>query len=486
MVRALYISLVVLCGILCTGFCAEGSATLVSVTDAADSSGFAWQWESRLFRLTCVQQPVQIKLFEDNAFCLINGAPRRLPQAPVRCGGSLCLPKEVVDALFRSKGSEALRITLPHELPPATTAGKNILSVATEKKSNGTLLTLQLADSLPLDITYFYPNLTFNFFGGTLDTTVVKQLKRIGIVDSVFSTQFSVSAQVTAILAHEIEEPMVDYLNDTRTVMISLWPKKQVPVVKSEKAAVAVVKKSDTIKADSTTIIVIDPGHGGKDPGAIGSNGVREKDVVLAIALHVRETLRKKKALTIYMTRESDVFIPLADRTRFANEKRANLFISIHADAVGGSDKRKQVTKGYKIYFLSQAKNEDDKLVAMRENAVIELEERPQQYTQLQNVLIEMAGNEYLRESQDLCILIEQQFGTALNKKMSKLHKGIGQANFWVLNGSYMPSVLIETGFLSHKKEEKLLSDATFQKSMAGAVTDAVITFCKRFQGADL
>jgi N-acetylmuramoyl-L-alanine amidase len=231
---------------------------------------------------------------------------------------------------------------------------------------------------------------------------------------------------------------------------------------------------------------VIDPGHGGRDPGATSAIGVKEKDVVLKIGLKVRDSLRKKPGITVFMTREKDVFVPLSDRTKFANDKMAHLFISIHADAVGGDKKRKESTSGYKIYFLSQAKNEDDKSVAMRENAVIKLEERPQRYSELQDVLIDMAGNEYLRESQEMCILIEQEFSSGLDKKISKLHKGIGQANFWVLNGAFMPSVLIEAGFLSHDKEEKLLNDTTFQGSMAHAISDAVVGFCKRFEGAGL
>jgi len=272
-------------------------------------------------------------------------------------------------------------------------------------------------------------------------------------------------------------------------VMVSLWPKKDPPkpVAKPSPTATFSTKSAAEPKKDTTTtIIVLDPGHGGKDPGAISGGGIQEKDIVLAIALKVRDDLKKYSGIKVYMTREKDVFIPLADRTKFANDKKAHLFISIHANAIGGNEKKKQSTNGYKIYFLSQAKNEEDKLAAMRENAVIELEEKPQNYTELQNVLIEMAGNEYMRESQDLCILLDKQFGDELKKKITKLNKGIGQANFWVLNGAFMPSVLIETGFISHKKEEKLLSDAAFQKTMAVAISDAVVTFCKRFGGAGL
>jgi len=467
----------------------QPSTDLISVTKAAEEAGFTWRWESAYFRLTCVKPSLQIKLYEDNAFCLINGKPRRLAVAPVRSGATLWLPKDITDGLFGGSDSSARQAALPAAVTSSTGGGKNIISVATEKKSNGTLLLIQLADSLPLDITYFYPNLTFNFFGGRLDTSAIRQDKRIGVVDSIFATQFGVSAQVTAILAHEIDEPMIDYVEDTHMVMVSLWPKKDPPkpVAKPSPTATFSTKSAAEPKKDTTTtIIVLDPGHGGKDPGAISGGGIQEKDIVLAIALKVRDDLKKYSGIKVYMTREKDVFIPLADRTKFANDKKAHLFISIHANAIGGNEKKKQSTNGYKIYFLSQAKNEEDKLAAMRENAVIELEEKPQNYTELQNVLIEMAGNEYMRESQDLCILLDKQFGDELKKKITKLNKGIGQANFWVLNGAFMPSVLIETGFISHKKEEKLLSDAAFQKTMAVAISDAVVTFCKRFGGAGL
>jgi N-acetylmuramoyl-L-alanine amidase len=359
-------------------------------------------------------------------------------------------------------------------------SGMNVFSAYPEKKKNGTLLTIALTDSLPMEVTYFFPNLTFSFYSGKLDTTVISQKQRIGIIDSIFSHQFKSSAQVTALLTREIEEPMVDYVQDTRTVMVSIWPKKVAARKTPEPSAGKNVKKQTKKEKTSSTIIVLDPGHGGKDPGALSEGGIKEKDVVLAIGLKAREYLKKNKNLTIHMTREKDVFIPLADRTRFANDKKAHLFISIHADAISGNKKRKLSIKGYKIYFLSQAKNEEDKLVAMRENAVIKLEEKPQNYSNLQNVLIEMAGNEYLKESQDLCILLEKAFSSRL-KKMRKLHRGVGQANFWVLNGAFMPSVLIETGFLSNKKEEKLLKTASFQEEMAAAINAAVLDFCKKY-----
>jgi N-acetylmuramoyl-L-alanine amidase len=356
---------------------------------------------------------------------------------------------------------------------PVPANKKGIRSVSCSVKQNGTLLMVELTDSLPFDYMYYHPNLILNFFGGAVDTGKIKLQSKTGIVKSVSSVQFKESAQISLVLSSWIEDPVFDYVQDTKTVMVSLRPAKK-PVLPSGMPEIKTPQKKGTV-------IVIDPGHGGKDPGAIGYNDIKEKDVVFSIALKVRDMLKSKPGITTILTRDKDVFIPLSERTGFANEQKADLFVSIHANAVPGDVKRKNAARGYKIYFLSQAKNEDDKLVAMRENAVIELEEKPQNYSNLQNVLIDMAGNEFLRESQDLCILLDLKFGSMLKKKIEKLHLGVGQANFWVLNGAYMPSVLIETGFLSNPQDAKLLSDKEFQKTIASAICEAVVHFTKQY-----
>ena len=228
--------------------------------------------------------------------------------------------------------------------------------------------------------------------------------------------------------------------------------------------------------------VVIDPGHGGRDPGAVGPTGVMEKDVVLGIGLELKKLL-EKAGLKVHMTRERDVFVPLRDRTKFANDKRADIFVSIHTDAVGGDQKRRDAVKGYKVYFLSDAKNEEDKMVAMRENAVIEFEDKDlrQDYASLSDVLNSLAGAEFLRESQELSITIEQALGAGV-KGIPRLHRGVGQANFWVLNGALMPSVLVEVGFISNSAEEKLLSDKRVQAQQAAAISRAVLQFKKQIE----
>jgi N-acetylmuramoyl-L-alanine amidase len=441
--------------------------------------GFIWQWDETAGRLTCVRNETRFIFTEDVPFYTFGLSQYRLSVSPKRIGATLFVPaSEIVEIgkCLNVHGFEwdsvSRTITIDKPLKHST---HTIVSVSSEKKQNGVLVTIDLADSVPFDYTYYYPNVTLSFFGATVDTAAVRSLQRLSILDSVFSIQYKESAQVSLIVSREIEDPQIDYLQDMHTVLVSLRSKRPV----KEKPAPEAV--NEAVKAGIRTV-VIDPGHGGIDPGALGQSGTKEKDVALDIAMKVRDILEKKPGIKVYCTRENDVFVPLCERTRMANKLKADLFISIHANAVPGDQKKKDAARGYKVYFLSQAKNEEDKLVAMRENAVIELEEKPQNYTALQNVLSDLAGNEFLRESQDICILLDRQFQTQLHEKINRLALGIGQANFWVLNGAYMPSILIETGFISNLQEERLLTNISFQVEMASAIANAVISFKKKYE----
>jgi N-acetylmuramoyl-L-alanine amidase len=460
----------------------SGNLQLVALVPLLENLSFQCSWDRFTNRLSCTQKDQKIVFTQDSRFITLNSSVYQLPGDIVRRGATLYLPVTALGLISSLTTGFTIDDNLQKkkDITPVIASSKYTISSAVlEKKQNGTLLTLVLSDSVPFDCTYFYPNLTINFFGGTVNSKTIRQKERIGLADSMFALQYKKSAQVSVILNREIEEPLIDYIQDTKTLLVALRQKKvkpKPPVASGTTATVPAASAGSDLSSGLKTI-VLDPGHGGKDPGASGPSGIKEKDVALAITLKVRDLLKKNSKLKVLCTRDKDVFIPLSDRTKFANDNKADFFISIHADAVPGTAKRKDNTKGYKIYFLSQAKNEEDKLVAMRENAVIELEEKPQNYTSLQNVLIDLAGNEYLRESQEFCILLDQKFDALLDNKINKLHLGVGQANFWVLNGSFMPSVLIETGFLSNPDEEKLLSNKKFQAQIADAIYNAIIGF---------
>jgi N-acetylmuramoyl-L-alanine amidase len=438
-----------------------------------ESLGFSWRWDDAAQQLTAVKNADRYVFSRDICWYSHNADLHALAFPPQRIGADLyvSIPTllEIVSALYGTRftwNPTTLSLTINQE-------AFTIVSVSQEHREGKDVYTIQLSDSSHFDYEYRYPRIRFAFSGATIDTAVINSFRKSGIVDSLIGLQTKESVGLTLVLSGKIKEPQVDYLEDQRVILLTLSPI-------SEKSKIG-KKRNEPIDATFKTI-VIDPGHGGKDPGAIGPGGTREKDVVLGISLYLRDLLKPSGDIKVFLTRDKDIFVPLSQRTIMANERSADLFISIHANAMSGSKKKKETTTGYKVYFLSQAKNEEDKLAAMRENAVIELEEKRENYSALQNVLIDLAGNEYLRESQELSILLDQKFGRSLRKKISRQAKGIGQANFWVLNGAYMPSILIETGFISNRAEEKLLQSKPFQKQMAEAIRDVLLAFKRKYE----
>ena len=217
-------------------------------------------------------------------------------------------------------------------------------------------------------------------------------------------------------------------------------------------------------------VIVIDPGHGGKDPGAVGYSGLREKDVVLDIGLRLRDAL-KKKGFRIEMTRENDVFIPLSKRGQMANNFKGKLFISLHCNAA--KDRR---AHGMETYFLSPTKTDRAMIVAMRENEVIRYEESREQYKDLSDegfILLAMTQSGFIQESQE----IAGTFQDYIPAKTGMKNRGVDQAGFYVLVGASMPSVLVEIGFISNKAEENTLKNKKFRQKIADSICDAVLKF---------
>ncbi len=217
--------------------------------------------------------------------------------------------------------------------------------------------------------------------------------------------------------------------------------------------------------------VVIDPGHGGKDPGAIGLKKTNEKDIVLEVAKIVTKEL-EKLGIECILTREKDVFIPLEERTRIANQKGANLFVSIHMNACNN-----RKTKGCEVYFLSNARTGWERAVEARENSVVKFEERPLG-SDIESILWDLAQTEHLSESKDLSAYILK----SIIKKTNAKSRGVKQANFYVLRGAYMPAVLVEGEFLSNPECEKRLNNKDFLRKIAMGIVDGVKQFKTNYE----
>jgi N-acetylmuramoyl-L-alanine amidase len=222
-------------------------------------------------------------------------------------------------------------------------------------------------------------------------------------------------------------------------------------------------------------IVIIDPGHGGVDPGRIGPGGLKEKDVVLQVSHRLAQALTRR-GYDVRMTRTTDTLVNLAHRPKLANEwrgTRPGLFLSIHANGV--SDGR---VRGFETFFLSDARTDDERRVAEMENAAIAYEtpDRVVGTDDLDFILNNLRNDYYIRASHDLAGLVQDSFSGF----HSGANRGVKQAGFRVLVGAFMPAVLIELGFISNPAEERLLGSAAFQTRAATAIADAVDRFFQK------
>ncbi len=220
-------------------------------------------------------------------------------------------------------------------------------------------------------------------------------------------------------------------------------------------------------------VVVLDAGHGGKDSGNVG-NGYVEKDIALSIVLKIGKELEKYDGIEVVYTRDKDVFIPLEKRGKIANDANADLFVSVHCNS------HHSQASGTETFVLGLHRNETNFEVAKRENSVIYLEEdyevtysdfdinSPESF-----IGLTIMQEEYLDQSILLADYVQQEFTNDLHRK----NRGVKQAGFIVLHQTYMPSVLIETGFLTNNQEGAFLNSNTGRDKMASSITKAIIEY---------
>jgi N-acetylmuramoyl-L-alanine amidase len=237
---------------------------------------------------------------------------------------------------------------------------------------------------------------------------------------------------------------------------------------------------ADRKKRWDLDVIVIDPGHGGKDPGTIGVTGLKEKDVVLSVGRKLGALLKERMPeVKVVYTRSTDVFIPLYRRGQIANEEGGKLFVSIHCNA---TPRKPSATRGTEVYLLRPNRTEEAIAIAEQENAVITLEEgyedRYKELTDENFILVTMAQTAYMRSSE---VLAEQ-----VHREMSKVPglrgRGVRQAGFYVLVGAAMPNILVETAFVSNRDDEKLLRSKIGQERIAESLYQGIVRYKKEYE----
>jgi len=214
--------------------------------------------------------------------------------------------------------------------------------------------------------------------------------------------------------------------------------------------------------------VVIDPGHGGPKPGTIGKSGLQEKEINLAIALALQKLLREKAGLEAVLTRESDVDVPLDDRTVIANQKRADLFVSIHANA-----HRDRKRGGVETFFLNISPDESVIELAAMENAT-----STKNIGEMKSILEKIVQNSKIQESHDLAAAVQRNLVKALARDLPAVRDlGVKGGPFWVLIGGEMPSVLVEVSHLSNSKEEAKLKTKKYRDLAAQGIFDGIMEY---------
>jgi N-acetylmuramoyl-L-alanine amidase len=219
-------------------------------------------------------------------------------------------------------------------------------------------------------------------------------------------------------------------------------------------------------------VIVVDAGHGGKDPGATGTRGTEEKDITLKAALELAKVLRERGDFKVVLTRDDDTFVPLSGRSKIANDLHADLFVSLHCNA---SESRKE--RGFEVYSISEtASDPEAERLAAAENAALKYEGKDPQDETAKMILLAMTKTEMINESAPFAVLVEREIA----RHVSIPDRGVKHAGFYVLRGTHAPAILVEMAFLTYRKDEAKLASRRFRRKMAEGIAAGVADYAKK------
>ena len=341
----------------------------------------------------------------------------------------------------------------------------DLFSAKIENKSNGTLLRIATKRKIPDPTSSISNNVLYIFLNNvTVDKNVISTLKAKGFIKSVVVKHVSGNPQLEIRLKEGYDKYEIFYDEDIGELLVSIHNK----FLKNEKSV------EEEIEKWKFNVIVLDAGHGGKDPGAIGLNGVREKDINLAVVKELGALIKKNmKDIEVAYTRDDDSFVELYKRGKIANEKKGNLFISVHCNSTA---KRPTTANGFEVYLLRPGRTKEAIDIAEFENSVITYEDDPTRYKQLNDenfILVSMAHASNMRYSETFADMLNNEW----IKQVDLPSRGIKQAGFYVLVGASMPGILIETGFITNKNDVKYLNSRNGQKEIAKAIFSSILKY---------
>ncbi len=344
----------------------------------------------------------------------------------------------------------------------------NLTLLTINQKANGTLIRLKSNKKIPSYSSSFKEGvLNIKLRNVSLDPDKITTSGGKGVIKEIKSRNAGKDAELQIVVTKDYTASEVLNIDNSNDLMITIHNK------------IFSSKENRNKDKWDFNVIVIDAGHGGKDAGAIGINGVREKDVNLGVALKLGKLIENNlKGVRVVYTRPNDTFIELYKRGKIANENGGKLFISIHCNS---TPQRPTDATGFEVYLLRPGRTKEAIQIAARENGVIQYEDNPKRYQRLTDenfILVSMAHSSYMKYSEKFSDFLNKEFSNGLDESS----RGIKQAGFYVLVGASMPSVLIETGFLTNPRDAAFLKSDKGQTRIAESVLAAIQKYKDYYQ----
>lgn len=422
----------------------------------------------------------KVKFTADNSFVILNGEQiYQFTYRPFWQNGEIWVPATVVAELFDTYTGHKMQLYQDRKQFIIGKKDVNISNISITPKENGTLIHIRAEKQFGKDEVLLKTAngwLHIDVVGGTADSKRLSQKIENDLISEIQVIQLEQMVSLAFKLRKKIVSRELVRNPDLNDLFITLKTSKDVKKTDKTKEDLERQKKEWMIDT-----IVIDAGHGGKDPGAVGHGRLKEKDIVLPVALRLGKAITKRlPGVKVVYTRDKDVFIPLWKRTKIANQNRGKLFISLHCNA----NNNKKVN-GFETYFLSADKDEKAKDVVLLENKSIEFEEKEdkKRYEGLNFVLATIAQNAFIKQSQYFATTIQNSMAVKL-KPLGFKDRGVKQGPFWVMVGATMPNVLIEMGFISNKHESKLLKQKNNQQKIADSICDGIVKYKSDFESS--
>lgn len=405
-----------------------------------------------------------------NPYCRLDDTLANLVYAPLYFIDDLYLPVDMLTSVLSNRLGKRFIYNRGRRLLHAILPVHNVAGVYVEEKLNGILLEIALAEAMEYEVFVTEGNwINVTLIGGKLDAARLSREKPSPKVRRVRAFQFEQSAQVSVQMKGAVAEFHRNEASYPDRIQISIIDTGYV----QDLAGGDEEPVRDGV--NPIDLIVIDPGHGGEHDGAVGRSGLKEKEIVLDIALKLEELLDRDARYTPVLTRRQDHTVALEQRALTANSAAGDLFVSIHAN----SSTRKEAS-GCETFFLAAAVDDAARVTELLENSDFDIRSEAQSEASDEDlgfIVMDLLQTEYLQQSKLLADAIQKSLASHLNVRS----RGINQAGFAVLNRVSMPSALVEVAFISNKVEERLLAQEEFRNSVAIAIYDGIVKFAEMF-----